>query len=344
MGTRQLSVEMRSTGLPRQNVSDLVIISVSGRIVHPVDKRSPYRIGQDGIPRVLPGSGGIVTNFRIGDRCVGLAGDHIEPGVSIKNEQRAFKGEKDGYNLALNTYACIGNLAILLTGPCKGRKGVVTGKHGGVNHVLLDFPSRVLQTLHIGDRIQIHAHGTGLKFPDYPDIQIYNCSPRLIQRWGLRAHPKRIRIPVTHLIPAGIMGSGIGRNNAVRGDYDIQLFDPEVRAQLHLNSLRFGDFVAIIHGDSRYGRTFHKDFITIGIIVHSDSTVSGHGPGVVTLLTGPAQRLEPVRDSRANLAQVLGLRELGRPRPYRTLLEKKIERGGGGKRTFIKEGITESRR
>ena len=40
------------------------------------------------------------------------------------------------------------------------------------------------------------------------------------------------------------IGSGLGKNNAWRGDFDIQLFDEPARRQYHLDTLRFGDMVA----------------------------------------------------------------------------------------------------
>lgn len=307
---------------PRTNRKDLVILTVAGQIAHPVSKSSPYRIGQDGIPRILPGSGGIVLNFRIGDRCVGLQADHVEPGVSIKNFTRTSGTDKDGGNLALNTYACVGNLATILDGPCKDKKGLVTGKHGGVNHVLIDFPTKVLQQLRIGDKIQINAYGVGLRLADHPAITVWNCDPRLLNKWGVQSKPPQLYVPVSHLIPAGLMGSGLGRNNALRGDCDIQLSNPVINRRLKLDTLRFGDFVAIIDADTRYGRTFKKGFTTIGIVVHSDSTVSGHGPGVVTLFSGESQFITPLRDSQANLAIVMGIRNLPRPTAQKTTLQK----------------------
>lgn len=312
----------RRAGEPRMNTPDLVIITVAGKVAHPTSRRAPYRIGQDGIPRVLPGTGGVVINRRVGDRCIGLAADHLEPGVSVRNDQRPVKGDKDGPNLALNTYACVGNTALVLDGPCRGSKGVVTGKHGGVNHVLVDFPTTVLKKLRIGDNVQIYAHGIGLRLPDYPGLSVYNCSPGLIQHWGLQASRSHLQVPVTHLLPAAIMGSGLGRDNAARGDYDIQLFDPVVRRQLRLDTLRFGDLVAILHADTRFGRAYHKGFMTIGIVVHGDSTVSGHGPGVVTLLTGEARYLQPIRDNNANLAAILKLRAPRPAAPHTPLIAK----------------------
>ena len=322
MTAKHTALFLQRPGTPRMNLSELVNISVSGQIAHPEDKPSPYRIGTDGVPRILPGTGGIVLSHRVGDRCVGLAGDHVEPAVSIKNQHRSLKGEKDAFNLALNTYSCIGNTAVVLTGDQKGKKGVVTGKHGGINNVLIDFPRQIMQRLKIGDQIQINAYGTGLRLIDHPHVSVFNCAPKLIQQWGIRFLNHAIQVPVTHLIPAALMGSGLGRNNAVRGDYDIQMNNPELNQRLGLNNLRFGDFVAIIDADTRYGRSYHQGVITVGIVVHSDSTVSGHGPGVVTLLSGDARYLRPIKDRAANLAVVFRLRELPPPRSYQTHLQK----------------------
>jgi hypothetical protein len=306
---------------PRLNTRDLVMAVVQGQIAHPVGRASPYRVGHDGVPRILPGSGGIVLSHRIGDRCVGLVGDHIEPGVSLHNNSREIIGEKNGPNLALLTYACVGNPAKVISGPCQGEVGAVTGKHGGVEHVLVDFPKETLRRLRIGDRIQIYAYGLGLRLIDHPHICVLNCSPRLVCRWGLISSPPVIRVPVTHLIPASVMGSGIGRNEAIRGDYDIQLFDSEVKRRFQLDSLRFGDFVGIVHSDSRFGRAYRRGSITVGVVVHGDSTVSGHGPGVLALLTGKAHVLQPFRDPQANLARVLSLRDLTRAREHPTLIQ-----------------------
>jgi hypothetical protein len=77
------------------------MVAVAGQIAHPIGQANPYRIGNDGVPRVLPGTGGIVLNHRIGDRCVGLAGDHIEPGVALHNNSREVVGPRDGPNNAL---------------------------------------------------------------------------------------------------------------------------------------------------------------------------------------------------------------------------------------------------
>jgi hypothetical protein len=304
------------------NERDLVMVTILGQIAHPVGATNPYRIGHDGVPRVLPASGGIVLNQRIGDRCVGLAGDHIEPGVSLHNNNREVIGSRRGPNNALITYACVGNSAKVISGPCRGETGLVTGKHGGVDHVMVDFPPRVLRELQIGDRIQIYSHGLGLQLPEHPEITVANCSPALLNRWGIREVPQGLQIPVTHTIPAALMGSGVGKNSVWRGDIDIQLFDPQMRRRYHLGSLRFGDLVAIVQGDARFGPALRQGRTTVGVIVHGDSTVSGHGPGVTPLLTGPAARLHLFRDPNANLAVIFNLRMLPPAKRYPPLTSR----------------------
>ena len=308
--------------MPRINDDELLIVSVSGQIAHPVARANPYRIGYDGVPRVLPGTGGIVLNRRIGDLCIGLAGDHIEPGVALHNNGREVVGPRDGPNNALMTYACIGNVAEVLNGRMVGRRGLVTGKHGGINHVLVDFPTEVLARLAIGDRIQIRSHGMGTRFPGFPELELMNCSPALLRRWGLQVRNGALRVPVTHFVPAVLMGSGLGKNTAWRGDYDIQMSDRAMRLRYRLGSLRFGDMVAIVNADARRGPSVRQGRVTIGVIVHGDSTASGHGPGVTPLLTGPTSQLRPYLEPRANLAAIFDIRPPEVPRQRATLPER----------------------
>ena len=174
------------------------------------------------------------------------------------------------------------------------------------------FRSEVLQRLRIGDAIQITSVGLGMRLPDHPAIALLNCSPLLLARWGLSARDGQLRVPVTHRFPAHLMGSGLGRNTASRGDYDIQLADAAAMRRYRLDMLRFGDLVCIEGADARHGPASRSGRRSVGVVVHSDSTVSGHGPGVCLLMTGPASAIAPVHDARANLAAVLGVRE---PKP-----------------------------
>jgi hypothetical protein len=293
---------------PRANLDRLVVTTVAGQIANPLVRGSPYRVGRDGVLHVVPGTGGIVLNRRVGDRAVGLAGDHVEPGASLHNNDHEVVGPRGSANKAMMLFACIGNRARVTTGPAEGAEGVVIGKHGGIDHVIVDFSPTILRQLRIGDRIQITACGQGLEIRGIPSVKPLNLAPRLFARWGIVQHGPHLHVPVTHLVPAGIMGSGLGKSDGVLGDCDIQLADPTLVRRFRLDSLRFGDLVAVCSLDSRFGPSVRLGRITVGIIVHSDSHVAGHGPGVTPLLVGTAATLKPFFSRRANIALALGLR------------------------------------
>lgn len=309
-------------GAPRLNLAELAMLSVTGRVTPPLTKASVYRIGQDGALRVLPGPGGITPSHRIGDPCVGLAADHLEPAVSIKSTDRPLSGPADAPNRGLNILSCVGNRAEVVSGPAAGAKGIVTGKHGGVAHVMVDFPVAAMRRMRVGDTVQVWAVGQGLRLLDFPEVAVMNAAPDLLARLGVRIDGGRLSLPATHVVPAALMGSGLGKASAARGDYDIQLFDVEVRRRFRLDTLRFGDFVVIADADGRYGRSWASQHVTYGVIVHSDSTVAGHGPGVMTILSGPAGRFRLCRDAGANLARIYRIRPAAAPRRARTLIEK----------------------
>jgi len=292
----------------RTNVEKLVRISVVGEISSPVFWGSPYRISADGIPIVLPGVGGVTYNVRVGDPATGWEADHVEPGVSIQNKEKdeRFPG---GANMALNVLACVGNTAVVVSESAKGAEGVVTGKHGGIEHVLVDFPLETLEKLLIGDKILIKAFGVGLKLLDYSDVRVMNLSPQFLEAIDPQPRRDKLEVPVTHVIPAAVMGSGLGANQAHSGDYDIQLFDDNVKKEYGLEDLRLGDLVAIQDADHSYGRIYKQGAITVGIVVHSDCVVSGHGPGVTTLFTSSNGKIVPRIDSDANIARLLKLRD-----------------------------------
>ncbi|MBW2527870.1 MAG: DUF4438 domain-containing protein [Deltaproteobacteria bacterium] len=307
------------------NANKLVELSVLGVITHPIAPRAEYHItGITGEPRVLPGMGGICYSHRVGDGCVDVVGDHVEPGVSTSNFNRDFgaKAAQAGYN----TYACIGNDATVVTGSARGAKGVVVGKHGGIEHVLIDFPPRTMRQLVVGDRVQVRARGVGLELTGIDGVQLFNCSPRLLDRLGLSRRRGKLRCPVTHVVPAKIMGSGLGKSSAHTGDYDIQMFDADVVADHGLATLRFGDVVAIQDADSTFGRVFKTGAVTVGVVVHSVSVKAGHGPGVCTLLSSARGDIEPVVRADANLARILGLRK-GLFAPSRRRTSKRTKRG-----------------
>ncbi len=292
----------------RTNEDKLVKISVVGEVASPIFGKSPYRISADGHPVVLPSVGGITYNIRVGDLACGWEADHVEPGVSIENKE---KDERfpEAANRALNVLACVGNEAVVTSETAKGEKGVVTGKHGGIEHVLVDFQPEIMEKLMIGDKILIKAFGVGLKLLDHPDIKLMNMDPRFLHALSISQIDDKLEISVTHKIPAAIMGSGLGANQTYSGDYDIQLFDENARKKYGLDDLRLGDLVAVMDADHSYGRIYREGAVSVGIVVHSNCVTSGHGPGVTTLFTSPDGKIMPSIDSEANIAKILKLRK-----------------------------------
>jgi len=291
----------------RSNRERLVKISVLGEVASPVFGREPYRITSDGRPVVLPGVGGITYNIRVGDPAVGWEADHVEPSVSLENKEKEER-YPFGPNMALNFLTCIGNEAVVITGDAKGEKGVVIGKHGGIEHVMVDLPYETMERMVIGDKVMVKAFGVGLKLLDHPDIKVMNLDPNLLELLKIREESGFLEIPVTHCAPSSIMGSGLGSSHAYSGDYDIQLFDEGAKTQYGLEDLRLGDLVAILNADHSYGRIYKEGAVSIGIIVHTDCVISGHGPGVCTLFTSRTGKIKPVIDIKANIADILQLR------------------------------------
>ncbi|MGI8642694.1 MAG: DUF4438 domain-containing protein [Thermomicrobiales bacterium] len=284
------------------NREHLVKLSVIGQISSPrYNTRSPYRISHDGQPRVLPGTGGITYNVRVGDRVKGLVGDHVEPCVSLRHPDETTNG-------GLNVLACVGNEAVVATGAGKGATGVITGKHGGIEHVMADFAPDVLDALGIGDQVLVRGFGTGLAIDAFPNILCTNLDPALFEQWITETRDDKLVVPVAKCVPSAVMGSGLGRDHVFRGDYDITLFDSQIVKEYGLEDLRFGDFVAILDADSTYGRHYYGGAVSVGVIAHGDSIIAGHGPGVTGLLSSRDGEIMPVLDSTANLSNLLGLR------------------------------------
>ncbi|CAN5469460.1 hypothetical protein BH23BAC3_BH23BAC3_03890 [soil metagenome] len=177
----------------------------------------------------------------------------------------------------------------------------------------MEFDDEVYEVLNIGDRMQIRVVWLGMEALNAEDLYLRNLSPRLLdalteQGMGINTEGKHV-IPVTHIIPAKIMGSGLGRNSVHSGDYDIQMFDEGINERYNLNSLRFGDIVAIENADHAHGRIYREGAWSIGVVVHGISTVAGHIPGVTSLITSPSGNIEPYIDEENNLKYLLELRQ-----------------------------------
>jgi len=291
----------------RTNVDKLVKISVMGEVASPVVGRSVYNISATGTPSVLPGVGGITYNLRVGDLACGWEADHVEPGVSVENKENDPRYGQ-GANAAFNVLSCVGNEATVANGDAKGAKGVVTGKHGGIEHVLVDFQPETLEKLMLGDKILVKAFGVGLRLMDFPDIKVMNMDPYFLEALNPKMNGEKLEVPVAHIIPAAIMGSGLGANQVQSGDYDIQLFDETISEQYGLEDLRLGDLVAIIDADHSFGRIYRQGAVSVGIVVHTNCVTAGHGPGVTSLMTSPSGKIIPQIDAKANIAYLLKLR------------------------------------
>jgi hypothetical protein len=290
----------------RTNLEKLIKISVLGEVANPTTK-NVYNISATGTPCILPGVGGITYNLRVGDFACGWEADHVEPGASTDNKENDARSGMAA-NTAYNILSCVGNQAVVVSGDAKGGSGTVTGKHGGIEHVLIDFKPEILDKLVIGDRVQIKAYGVGLKMLDFPEIKLVNMDPCLLEALDPKVNGEKLEVPVTHIVPAAIMGSGLGANQVNSGDYDIQLFDESVVKQFGLEDLRLGDLVAIIDADHSYGRIFRQGAVSVGVIVHTNCVTAGHGPGVTTLMTSASGKIIPQINQKANLASLLKLR------------------------------------
>jgi hypothetical protein len=283
----------------KTNQYKLVMQSVQGKIHHPVSKY-PYRISYLGEPRVLPATGGITYNVKVGDPAMGWVGDHVEPGVSIRNDN-------DGENGGLNLLSCIGNVAKVVSGDAKGALGYVTGKHGGVEHVLVYFKEEDLENMSVDDKILIKAWGQGLELVDYPQVKIMNIDPELFNKLGIREENGKLIIPIAAEAPAYLMGSGTGAVSAYSGDYDIMTSDSEAIKEYGLDKLRFGDIVLLRDHDNGFGRTYLKGAVTIGVVIHSDCIKAGHGPGITSIMTCKEPIIEGIKTDKANIADYLGI-------------------------------------
>ena len=84
---------------------------------------------------------------------------------------------------------------------------------------------------------------------------------------------------------------------------DLQVDQPPVDALAA--GLRFGDVVALRDHDHRWGRQVRSDWVAVGMIAHGHSVGGGHGLGMITLLSGPADRFALERSAEATLSRLL---------------------------------------
>ncbi|CAN5895810.1 DUF4438 domain-containing protein [soil metagenome] len=240
---------------------------------------------------------GVLYNIRVGDPAFGWAGDHVEPGVSVVSSDLEI-------DFALHYLTCIGNRAVVTSGEARGAEGIVTGEHA---RILIDFGPEVNELLCVGDKIQVRAKGRGLALTDYPHIQLKKVSPELLEALPVEAVDDfKIRLSVALELPVDIMGSGAELNSEYV-DQDLMSGDRALMNELGIDQMKLGDLVAINHADHRYGRGYHEEAVSIGLCIHGDSIMTGHGPGILTLMTCPEPAIEWTLDANANIAHYLGI-------------------------------------
>ena len=226
---------------------------------------------------VRPGQGGVVLGVGPGDPANPWASDHLEPGASVVHPDSAA-------NHALQAFSCLGNPATVVSGPAGGAHGLVVGKHGAT---LVAFAQADLARIAPGDAIVVDGCGVGLAIEGEPDLAIHSCSPDLLDRLVTRTADGRLRVRVVATLPAEAAAAGLGMDVA-RFNIDLQVDQPPVAEAA--GRLRFGDVVAVLDQDHRFGRQIRVGWLVVGVIAHGHSVGGGHGLGMVSLLSGPANR------------------------------------------------------
>ena len=104
------------------------------------------------------------------------------------------------------------------------------------------------------------------------------------------------------------MGSGAELNSEYV-DQDLMTGDRALMADLGIDQLKLGDVVVIPNADHRWGRGYRKDAVTIGLCIHGDSVMTGHGPGILTIMSASEPVIEWVIDPNANIANYFQIGE-----------------------------------
>ena len=281
----------------KTNEKQLIKMSICGYATQPSFKNPGYIPNNDGQAVIYPGMFGVVNNVKVGDKAFGWAGDHIEPGVSIDSENL-------NEHFALHYLVCTGNQAIVRSGEAKGSIGIVTGEHA---RNLVHFNQKILNKICIGDQIDIITHGRGLKLLDFPNIELKKIDPKLLKSMALKVVNKKLIVDVAIELPIRIMGSGAELNSEYV-DQDLMSGDRNLMKKLKIDQMRLGDLIVINHADHRWGRSYKKNHISIAICIHGDSVMTGHGPGIMTIMTGHKKDLGWKINKKANIKNLLKIK------------------------------------
>lgn len=284
--------------MPRLNTNEstLVEMAVAARVSDAAVRPGQYIPWPDGRATVLPGMFGIAYNVRCGDRAFGWAADHVEPGVSIDDAD-------SGRHHALHYLNCIGNDAVVTSGMAAGARGIVIGEHA---RILVQFDPEAHDLMAPGDQVQIITCGNGLALTDHPGVELKKMSPRLLHAMNITEANGRLHVPVAMELPIRIMGSGAELNSEYV-DQDLMSGDRALMADLGIDQMRLGDLVAIRHADHHFGRSYRTGAVSIALCIHGDSVMTGHGPGILSLMTARGGEIDFTVDPAANIATCLKL-------------------------------------
>jgi hypothetical protein len=72
-------------------------------------------------------------------------------------------------------------------------------------------------------------------------------------------------------------------------------------------NIRVGDLAS--RARHTYGRIYKQGAISVGIVVHTNRVIAGHGPGVTTLFTPLTGKIMSKIDKKANIASIIKLRK-----------------------------------
>ncbi len=128
--------------------------------------------------------------------------------------------------------------------------------------------------------------------------------PNLLKSMNLKIVDKKLIVDVAMELPIRIMGSGAELNSEYV-DQDLMSGDRSLMKKLKIDQMRLGDLIVINHADHRWGRSFKKDYISIAICIHGDSVMTGHGPGIMTIMTGKRKNLGWKINKKANIKNIL---------------------------------------
>ncbi|MGR3710558.1 MAG: DUF4438 family protein, partial [Alterinioella nitratireducens] len=208
-----------------------------------------------------------------------------------------------GRHHALHYLNCIGNEAVVTSGMAAGEKGIVIGEHA---RILVQFSPEAHEVMAPGDRVQVMSKGQGLALTDYPGVALKKMSPRLFHAMGITESNGRLQVKVAMELPVRIMGSGAELNSEYV-DQDLMSGDRALMAELGIDQMRLGDIIAIRHADHHWGRSYREDAVSICLCIHGDSIMTGHGPGILTLMTARDGEIDFSIDASANIATLFDL-------------------------------------